>query len=188
MDKVKIGSILEGLRVDEAKIKDPKLKQQVDELAKLKSRINQLEKELKPLQGKAKKVADEILPALESLGDKIHTTEKSVLTILRKGYEAESTSYKKLYEVLLTKVNKPTRDMMEEMAKTITTVKKVSASYDAEVLDEGLKDYFKDIFNKVRIKVKRWFRELNLIDKAVKELERMADQHQRSEAPRGAGI
>jgi hypothetical protein len=121
--------------INEKKIDDAQINQQIAEFHKLQMRIMELESELKQKKAEFKNFDDQIQPIITGMketGDKLAVTESHVVKISRFGYDRATASYKDAFEMALSKVNASTKKILEEALVASTKVSKVSASYSID--------------------------------------------------------
>ena len=93
---------------------------------------------------------DELRPLLEELNrynQKSIQTEKYLVSIKRFGYEKENMKYKEVFEQSLTKVNKNTKKLLEDLLQSTKTISQVVTSIGVQKIGEG---FFSDFVNKIK--------------------------------------
>ena len=92
-----------------------KLNDKINRVGKLTDKINELKKELKPLQDEINDLTGVIL---DNVDDEVRTDDY-LFTVTSKGYERTNKSYKDSFLKSLDKVNSNTRKVLEnELKKT----------------------------------------------------------------------
>ena len=114
-----------------------------------------MKKSLDEMKKKYEGLEDELRPLLEELSkynQKSIQTEKYLLSIKRFGYEKENLKYKEVFEQSLTKVNKNTKKLLEDLLQTTKTISKVVTSIGVQKLGEG---FFTVFINNVKKLINR---------------------------------
>jgi uncharacterized protein YoxC len=124
--------------------------EKVDEFGELSDEIDKVKKQLDEMKKKYEGLEDELRPLLEELNrynQKSIQTEKFLVSIKRFGYEKENMKYKEVFEQSLTKVNKNTKKLLEDLLQSTKTISKVVTSIGVQKLGEG---FFTDFVNKIK--------------------------------------
>ena len=109
---------------------DKDIKQNINELGKLTEEINRVKNEiLKPMEDKYKEVVSTTLPILEKLGKETLTTKKYVFRILKKKHYRSSVSYRELFNTGLSKVNRQTRTLLNNLKDELTKMSLIGAKF-----------------------------------------------------------
>lgn len=166
--------------LSETKVDDPDLQRKVDEFARLKTQIQDMNEQIKDLKEKLSTISDEVEPVLEQMDDQLLQTDEYIVQITRKGYERSSTSWKKSFEESLTKVNSQTRQVLMDVKESFTHTYEVSPSIDAvakeeresnqNILAEGIFGSVADFFTDLARKVKKWWDSVRGVREANDEL------------------
>lgn len=134
---------------------DKSIIDKVDEFGQLSDEIDKLKKVMDEMKKKYEGLEDELRPLLEELSkynQKSIETEKYLLSIKRFGYEKENVKYKEVFEQSLTKVNKNTKKLLEDLLESTKTITKVVTSIGVQKLKEG---FFTNFVNNVKKLVSR---------------------------------
>jgi len=117
MSKEKMIAIRQKNRIDEFAALSDEIDRITAILKKLKTRYNAIDKELTPM-----------MEQLEEMGQSAIETEKSLLTIKRKGYLRETPKYKMAFELALTKVNAQTKKLLDEALNASKSTTRVATT------------------------------------------------------------
>jgi uncharacterized protein YoxC len=124
--------------------------EKVDEFGELSNEMDKVKKQLDEMKKKYEGLENELRPLLEELSkynQKSIQTEKYLLSIKRFGYEKENVKYKEVFEQSLTKVNKNTKKLLEDLLQSTKTISQVVTSIGVQKLGEG---FFTDFINKIK--------------------------------------
>jgi len=123
----------------------------IDEFGELNDEMDVLKNQLEGLKKRYSEIEDQIRPLLEELrthGQKSVQTEKYLVSIKRIGYEKVNLKYKESFEEGLTKVNKQTRKLLEELLQSTKSISNVVSSIGVQrVKEEGM---ITDIFRRLK--------------------------------------
>lgn len=123
----------------------------IDEFGELNDEMDVLKNRLEGLKNRYSEIEDQIRPLLVELrshGQKSVQTEKYLVSIKRIGYEKMNFKYKDSFEEGLTKVNKQTRKLLEELLQSTKSISNVVSSIGVQrVKEEGL---FTDIYRRLK--------------------------------------
>ena len=141
---------------------DKDIKQNINELGKLTEEINRVKNEiLKPMEDKYKEVVSTTLPILEKLGKETLTTKKYVFRILKKKHYRSSVSYRELFATSLSKVNRQTKILLNNLKDDLTKMTLIGSRYSINPVEmkEGtftnwIKKYTRKIVRKIIPKLK----------------------------------
>lgn len=134
---------------------DKSILERVDEFGELSDEMDKVKKSLEEMKKKYEGLEDELRPLLEELSkynQKSIQTEKYLLSIKRFGYEKENVKYKEVFEQSLTKVNKNTQKLLEDLLQSTKTITKVVTSIGVQKIGEG---FFTDFVNNVKKLINR---------------------------------
>ena len=134
---------------------DKSILEKVDEFGELSDEMDKVKKSLDEMKKKYEGLEEELRPLLEELSkynQKSIQTEKYLLSIKRFGYEKENVKYKEVFEQSLTKVNKNTKKLLEDLLESTKTITKVVTSIGVQKLKEG---FFTNFVNNVKKLVNR---------------------------------
>ena len=129
---------------------DNSILEKVDEFGELSNEMDKVKKQLDEMKKKYEGLENELRPLLEELSkynQKSIQTEKYLLSIKRFGYEKENVKYKEVFEQSLTKVNKNTKKLLEDLLQSTKTISQVVTSIGVQKLGEG---FFTDFVNKIK--------------------------------------
>ena len=110
---------------------DKSILEKVDEFGELSDEMDKVKKQLDEMKKKYEGLEDELRPLLEELNrynQKSIQTEKFLVSIKRFGYEKENMKYKEVFEQSLTKVNKNTKKLLEDLLQSTKTISQVVTS------------------------------------------------------------
>jgi len=141
---------------------DKSIKKKIDELGELTKEINRVKNEiLKPMEDKYKEVVSTTLPILEKLGKETLTTKKYVFRILKKKHYRSSVSYRELFSSALTKVNRQTKILLNNLKDDLTKMSLIGSRYKISPVEmkEGtftdwIKKYTRKLVRKIIPKLK----------------------------------
>ena len=152
---------------------DTDIKRNIDEIGQLDHKIDDLQKQLKPLRKKYGELVDNVLPMLNKLGKEQYKTNNYILRIIRKGYERQSFQYKEGFNRALDKVNKNMKRILEQILDDTKKMVKVSPSFQVkpvEIREISFKDWVKKFARKV---VRKIFPYMKSVVKANNDLRKM---------------
>jgi hypothetical protein len=152
---------------------DKDIKQNINELGKLTEEINRVKNEiLKPMEDKYKEVVSTTLPILEKLGKETLTTKKYVFRILKKKHYRSSVSYRELFNTGLSKVNRQTRTLLNNLKDELTKMSLIGAKFSIQPI-EGIGDNMKKLMKGFKMKIKKLIPILKSVMKANNDLRKM---------------
>jgi uncharacterized protein YoxC len=141
---------------------DNSILEKVDEFGELSDEMDKVKNQLDEMKKKYEGLEDELRPLLEELNkynQKSIQTEKYLVSIKRFGYEKENMKYKEVFEQSLTKVNKNTKKLLEDLLQSTKTISQVVTSIGVQKIGEGFfsdfVDKIKTLLNKLTSSVKR---------------------------------
>jgi len=141
---------------------DRRIKKSIDELGELTEEIERVKKEiLKPMETKYKQISTEALPLIEKLKVEMITTKKYVFKIMKKKHYRSSVSYRELFSTALTKVNRHTKILLNNLKDDLTKMTLIGSRYSISPIEikEGsftawVKKYARKVVRKVYQKLK----------------------------------
>jgi len=152
---------------------DADIKKNIDEIGKLDSEIDELQKQLKPLRQKYGELVDNVLPMLNKLGKEQVRTKNYIFKIIRKQYTRQSYQYKIGFNRALDKVNKNVKRILEQILDDTKKLVKVAPSIQVspiEIREISFKDWIKKYTRKV---IKKIFPYMKSVVKANNDLKKM---------------
>ena len=135
---------------------DKDIKQNIDEIGKLGSKIDDLQKQLKPLRKQYGEIVDNLLPMLKKLGKEQYKTRNYIFKIIRKGYERQSFQYKEGFNKALDKVNSNIKQILREILEDTKKMVKIAPSFQVkpvEIKEGSFRDWVKRFARKVMKKI-----------------------------------
>jgi len=135
---------------------DKDIKRNIDEIGQLDRKIDELQKQLKPLRQKYGELVDNVLPLLNKLGKEQYKTQNYIIRIIRKGYERQSFQYKEGFNRALDKVNKNVKRILEQILDDTKKLVKVAPSIQVspiEIREGSFTDWLKRFSRKVIRKI-----------------------------------
>ncbi len=183
LNEQKVGSVL-----NEVEITDPKLSKKIDEWAKIKSQMTELEKQLGALRTAIKPHEKELLPIVEeivkpfkSVKERVVRTDKYIVAITKMGVkDVERPKYKEAFNLALEKVNAQTKRVLQAAFEETKRVSDTTSSYMAEptkesvILQENVINKIKTLFGNLKRKVAKWVAEIKKLDPVIKDLENLS--------------
>ena len=150
----------EGMRLNEFKF-ERDLESQIDEFGILSDKIDKVKMELSELSNRYKEIEGELRPTLEQLtiqNKKSIQTKRYLVTLKRMGYNRDNFKYKESFVESLTKVNKQTKKVLEDILLSTKTVSRVVSTIGVQRMDEiflksmlkKLVSPFKKLFSRLR--------------------------------------
>lgn len=157
---------------------DRSIEMKIDEFGDLSDSMDRMKDELNRIKQRYSELEDELRPVMEELDEqhrKSLKTNRFLLTIKRKGYNRNSFKYKESFEKSLTKVNKQTRKLLEELLQSTKTTSRVLTSLGVQPIMESslwnrIKSKVGRLFGKLFTKLKQNDRELNRLYNLTKEM------------------
>ena len=148
------------MRLNEFKFKND-IESQIDEFGILSDKIDKVKMELSELSNRYKEIEGELRPTLEQLtiqNKKSIQTKRYLVTLKRMGYNRDNFKYKESFVESLTKVNKQTKKVLEDILLSTKTVSRVVSTIGVQRMDEiSLKSMlkklvspFKKLFSRLR--------------------------------------
>ena len=139
---------------------------QIDEFGILSDKIDKVKMELSELSKRYKEIEGELRPTLEQLtiqNQKSIQTKRYLVTLKRMGYNRDNFKYKESFVESLTKVNKQTKKVLEDILQSTKTVSRVVSTIGVQRMDEiSLKSMlkklvspFKKLFSRLKMNMKR---------------------------------
>ena len=149
------------MRLNEFKF-ERDLESQIDEFGILSDKIDKVKMELSELSNRYKEIEGELRPTLEQLtiqNQKSIQTKRYLVTLKRMGYNRDNFKYKESFVESLTKVNKQTKKVLEDILLSTKTVSRVVSTIGVQRMDEiSLKSMlkklvspFKKLFSRLRL-------------------------------------
>ena len=137
------------------------LESKIDEFGILSDKIDKVKMELSELSNRYKEIEGELRPTLEQLtiqNKKSIQTKRYLVTLKRMGYNRDNFKYKESFVESLTKVNKQTKKVLEDILLSTKTVSRVVSTIGVQRMDEiSLKSMlmklvspFKKLFSRLR--------------------------------------
>jgi len=152
------------MRINEFRFEND-IESKIDEFGILSDKIDKVKKELSELSNRYKEIEGELRPTLEQLhlqNQKSIQTKKYLVTLKRMGYNRDNFKYKESFEESLTKVNKQTKKVLEDILQSTKTVSRVVSTIGVQRMDEisfksmlqKLVSPFKKLFNRLKMNTK----------------------------------
>lgn len=152
------------MRLNEFKFKND-IESQIDEFGILSDKIDKVKMELSELSNRYKEIEGELRPTLEQLtiqNKKSIQTKRYLVTLKRMGYNRDNFKYKESFVESLTKVNKQTKKVLEDILLSTKTVSRVVSTIGVQRMDEiSLKSMlqkfvspFKTLFSRLKMNTK----------------------------------
>ena len=136
------------MRINEFRFEND-LESKIDEFGILSDKIDKVKMELSELSNRYKEIEGELRPILEQLhiqNKKSIQTKKYLVTLKRMGYNRDNFKYKESFEESLTKVNKQTKKVLEDILQSTKTVSRVVSTIGVQRMDEiSLKSMLKKL-------------------------------------------
>jgi flagellar biosynthesis chaperone FliJ len=142
--------------ISELDITDPTLVAELETMADLAEKMDRMKAELSALTAQFKPLDEKftaMLDAIDENKERVLRTKNVLVTIKKKGYEAESIKYKELFEALYGKINGKLKKIANDMKTAATTIKKVSSSIATQKLNSESKlneGMLSNLWNKVK--------------------------------------
>ena len=157
------------MRLNEFKFEND-LESKIDEFGTLSDKIDKVKKELSELSNRYKEIEGELRPTLEQLtiqNKKSIQTKKYLVTLKRMGYNRDNFKYKESFEESLTKVNKQTKKVLEDILQSTKTVSRVVSTIGVQRMNEIS---IKSMLKKLVSPFKKLFSRLKLNNKSMDDL------------------
>ena len=136
------------MRLNEFKF-ERDIESKIDEFGILSDKIDRVKKELSELSNRYKEIEGELRPTLEQLtiqNQKSIQTKRYLVTLKRMGYNRDNFKYKESFVESLTKVNKQTKKVLEDILLSTKTVSRVVSTIGVQRMDEiSLKSMLKKL-------------------------------------------
>ena len=146
------------------------LETKIDEFGILSDKIDKVKKELSELSNRYKEIEGELRPILEQLtiqNQKSIQTKRYLVTLKRMGYNRDNFKYKESFEESLTKVNKQTKKVLEDILLSTKTVSRVVSTVGVQRMDEIS---LKSMLQKLISPFKKLFSRLKNTNKNIDDL------------------
>ena len=157
------------MRLNEFKF-ERDLESKIDEFGILSDKIDKVKMELSELSNRYKEIEGELRPTLEQLtiqNQKSIQTNRYLVTLKRMGYNRDNFKYKESFVESLTKVNKQTKKVLEDILLSTKTVSRVVSTIGVQRMDEiSLKSMLKKLVSPF----KKLFSRLRLNNKSMDDL------------------
>ena len=157
------------MRLNEFKF-ERDLESQIDEFGILSDKIDKVKMELMELSNRYKEIEGELRPTLEQLtiqNKKSIQTKRYLVTLKRMGYNRDNFKYKESFVESLTKVNKQTKKVLEDILLSTKTVSRVVSTIGVQRMDEIS---IKSMLKKLVSPFKKLFSRLKLNNKSMDDL------------------
>ncbi|MDA7730413.1 hypothetical protein N8833_01460, partial [Salibacteraceae bacterium] len=130
------------------------IESKIDEFGILSDKIDKVKMELSELSNRYKEIEGELRPTLEQLtiqNKKSIQTKRYLVTLKRMGYNRDNFKYKESFVESLTKVNKQTKKVLEDILLSTKTVSRVVSTIGVQRMDEiSLKSMLKKLVSPFR--------------------------------------
>ena len=144
---------------------DNDIESKIDEFGILSAKLDKVKMDLSELSNRYKEIEGELRPTLEQLtiqNQKSIQTKRYLVTLKRMGYNRDNFKYKESFVESLTKVNKQTKKVLEDILLSTKTVSRVVSTIGVQRMDEtSLKSMlmklvspFKKLFSRLKINTK----------------------------------
>tara|TARA_B110000967_G_scaffold28572_1_gene26640 strand:+ start:3479 stop:3979 length:501 start_codon:yes stop_codon:yes gene_type:complete len=157
------------MRLNEFKF-ERDLESKIDEFGILSDKIDKVKMELIELSNRYKEIEGELRPTLEQLtiqNKKSIQTKRYLVTLKRTGYNRDNFKYKESFVESLTKVNKQTKKVLEDILLSTKTVSRVVSTIGVQRMDEIS---IKSMLKKLVSPFKKLFSRLKLNNKSMDDL------------------
>jgi hypothetical protein len=157
------------MRINEFRFEND-LETKIDEFGILSDKIDRVKKELSELSNRYKEIEGELRPILEQLtiqNQKSIQTKRYLVTLKRMGYNRDNFKYKESFEESLTKVNKQTKKVLEDILLSTKTVSRVVSTVGVQRMDEIS---LKSMLQKLISPFKKLFSRLKNTNKNIDDL------------------
>ena len=157
------------MRLNEFKF-ERDLESKIDEFGILSDKIDKVKMELSELSNRYKEIEGELRPTLEQLtiqNKKSIQTKRYLVTLKRTGYNRDNFKYKESFVESLTKVNKQTKKVLEDILLSTKTVSRVVSTIGVQRMDEIS---IKSMLKKLVSPFKKLFSRLKLNNKSMDDL------------------
>ena len=154
------------MRLNEFKF-ERDLESQIDEFGILSDKIDKVKMELSELSNRYKEIEGELRPTLEQLtiqNKKSIQTKRYLVTLKRMGYNRDNFKYKESFVESLTKVNKQTKKVLEDILQSTKTVSRVVSTIGVQRMNEIS---LKSMLKKLVFPFKKLFSRLRLNNKSI---------------------
>ena len=142
------------------------IESKIDEFGILSDKIDKVKMELSELSNRYKEIEGELRPTLEQLtiqNQKSIQTKRYLVTLKRMGYNRDNFKYKESFVESLTKVNKQTKKVLEDILLSTKTVSRVVSTIGVQRMNEiSLKSMlqklvlpFKKLFSRLKMNTRR---------------------------------
>jgi len=142
------------------------IESKIDEFGILSDKIDKVKMELSELSNRYKEIEGELRPTLEQLtiqNKKSIQTKRYLVTLKRMGYNRDNFKYKESFVESLTKVNKQTKKVLEDILLSTKTVSRVVSTIGVQRMNEiSLKSMlqklvlpFKKLFSRLKMNTRR---------------------------------
>lgn len=176
MKRIELEFIIEEL-LSEFRL-EKELEKKIDEFGILSDEIDRVKHRLDELLMEYRGIESILRPMLEELTQmKVSSirTNYYLISIKRKGYERINYSYKDGFELALTKVNKSTKKLLEEILHSTKSITNVVSTIGVQRLGEGgiltsLFNRLKGLVGRVVPKLKKGNRELDTFHRIVEKV------------------
>jgi len=121
---------VKGKVLNEAKLEGTEI--DLEHFHSLYTKLKKAENELKMLETEFKPFVEQLKPMMDEMkaaGDRLIEADKYVIEITRFGSEGKSASYKKAYDLALTKVNATIKSILEEALEATKEIKTTKHSF-----------------------------------------------------------
>lgn len=176
MNRIELKELIREIVIQEFQL-EKSIRTKIDEFGELNDRIDQLKYELNKLTKEYKYIEDELRPILEQLkkhGEESLMTDKYLVSIKMSGYDRLNYRYKEVFEESLTKVNKSTRDLLNNLLKSTESITRVVSKVGVQPIEEsGFLDRvfgtIMGIIRRVIPSIRRNTKDLSNLNKVIKK-------------------
>jgi chromosome segregation ATPase len=156
--------------------RDKEIENKINEFGELSDEMDRLKNHLEGLRKRYALLEGELRPILEHLNQynqKSVQTEKYLVSIKRMGYEKANYRYKEAFEESLGKVNKNTKQILENLLEATKTLSKVVSSIGVQPINEN---FFTEMIARIKKMFLSVISRIRNSNKEMDELQRISKQ------------
>lgn len=169
----------ERSKLREIEVTDPELQKKIQEMARLSDEIDRLKAQMEQLQSEFKPLEKEIrgiLDEMDATAERALEFGNLLVTIKKRGYEAQSIQWKPLFEELYKKVNKAMKSQMDVMKAEHTKMKTVASQIGVQRTEASLSGVWNKLKGVLQKGLSFLKRNGSVIDKELSKLKQLVNR------------
>lgn len=146
--------------LSEVDVTDPDIAKKIEEMARLSDQMDKLKSDLAKLKAQFDPLDEEITVLMEEatkMGERAMETQTVLVTIKRKGYEANSVKWKEFYTEFYPKLNGKMKKQADTLMAANTEIKKYATTLAVQYKKQENVVNEESLVGRILTKIKSWF-------------------------------